>query len=138
MLKVIAEFVDKRNGRRYLPGAEIDPPLDQDQIDRLMKAGCLAGVELDLSALRQDGPTVGEFVAAGYKAANYPPRGYVSRSTPEEIAAAVAAETAGPGLDTMTVAELRKHAEANGIEIAADITKKADIVAAIELALAGE
>lgn len=39
------------------------------------------------------GPTVAEWVAAGYKAAAYPPRGYESRSTPEEIAAAIAAET---------------------------------------------
>ena len=37
---------------------------------------------------RSDGPTVAEYVAAGYKAANYPPAGYASRSTAEEIAAA--------------------------------------------------
>lgn len=43
------------------------------------------------SDLRDDGPTVAEYVAAGYMAANYPPRGFASRSTPEEIAAAVAA-----------------------------------------------
>ena len=36
-----------------------------------------------------NGPTVEEFVAAGYRAADYPPQGYESRSTPEEIAAAV-------------------------------------------------
>jgi len=40
--------------------------------------------------LRLDGPTIAEFVAAGYLAANYPPTGYASRSTPEEIAAASA------------------------------------------------
>lgn len=137
MLKIIAEFVDKRNGKRYLPGDEIDPPLDQDQVERLMKAKCLAGGGLEMLALRQDGPTVGEFVAAGYKAANYPPTGYASRSTPEEIAAAVAAEAPGPTLDAMTIAELRKHAEAKGIDIAADVTKKADIIAAIELASEG-
>lgn len=39
---------------------------------------------------REDGPTVAEYVAAGYLAENYPPTGYASRSTPEEIAAAIA------------------------------------------------
>ncbi|MGZ5987405.1 MAG: hypothetical protein ACXWLZ_00010 [Rhizomicrobium sp.] len=39
------------------------------------------------------GPTIAEWVAAGYKASAYPPSGYASKSTPEEIAAAVAAET---------------------------------------------
>jgi hypothetical protein len=40
------------------------------------------------------GPTVQEWVASGYKASNYPPYGYASRSTPEEIAAAVKDEEA--------------------------------------------
>ncbi|GER21486.1 hypothetical protein [Variovorax boronicumulans] len=44
--------------------------------------------------LRINGPTVAEFVAAGYLASNYPPSGYESRSTPEEIAAAVDAQKA--------------------------------------------
>lgn len=46
------------------------------------------------ATLRDDGPTIAEFVAAGYPAANYPPRGYASKSSEEEIAAAVAAEAA--------------------------------------------
>lgn len=53
--------------------------------------------------LRSDGPTVADYVAAGYKASAYPPHGYASRSTPEEIAAAVATETeaekAAPAVD---------------------------------------
>ncbi len=44
--------------------------------------------------LRQDGPTVAEYVKAGYSAKNYPPSGYASKSTDEEIAAAVKAEDA--------------------------------------------
>ncbi len=40
----------------------------------------------------KNGPTVAEWVAAGYPASTYPPTGYESRSTPEEIAAAVKAE----------------------------------------------
>lgn len=46
--------------------------------------------------LRTDGPTVSEYVAAGYRAENYPPQGYASRSTPDEISAAVALQNAPP------------------------------------------
>lgn len=42
------------------------------------------------SELRSDGPTIAEFIAAGYDPNNYPPAGYASRNTPEEIAAAIA------------------------------------------------
>jgi len=38
-------------------------------------------------ALRMDGPTIEEYVAAGYPADRYPPFGYAARSTPEQIAA---------------------------------------------------
>lgn len=55
----------------------------------------MGAVRAAASDLRDDGPTVAEYVAAGYKAANYPPQGFASRSTPEEIAAAVAANPAG-------------------------------------------
>lgn len=46
------------------------------------------------SQLKQDGPTVAEFVKAGYPAKNYPPAGYASKSTAEEIAEAVKADEA--------------------------------------------
>lgn len=35
--------------------------------------------------LRQDGPTIAEYVAAGFDPSNYPPKGYASKSTEEEI-----------------------------------------------------
>lgn len=41
-----------------------------------------------------DGPTIEEYVAAGYDASNYPPDGYASRSTDEEILAAIEAQEA--------------------------------------------
>ncbi|MEM5429390.1 hypothetical protein [Cupriavidus oxalaticus] len=50
--------------------------------------------------LRTDGPTVAEYVTAGYRAENYPPQGYASRSTDEEIKAAIAAQTVGEGAAT--------------------------------------
>lgn len=42
--------------------------------------------------LATGGPTVAEYVAAGYRAENYPPQGYESLSTAEEIKAAIAAQ----------------------------------------------
>lgn len=84
-------------GRLRSPGEdiEIDRPEDRKSLlDRGLigegpgsKGGASEGSAGDL---RTDGPTVAEFVAAGYSASNYPPEGYASRSTPEEIAAAVA------------------------------------------------
>lgn len=40
---------------------------------------------------RNAGPTVEEFVKAGYDPKGYPPTGFDSKSTPEQIAAAIAA-----------------------------------------------
>jgi hypothetical protein len=54
-----------------------------------------AGIKVtgaDENGLRTDGPTVAEYVEAGYQASNYPPVGYASRSTAEEIEAAIAAQ----------------------------------------------
>ena len=48
--------------------------------------------EPEVPQLKQDGPTVEEWVLAGYHAEDYPPEGYAPRSTPDEIAAAVAAQ----------------------------------------------
>lgn len=44
--------------------------------------------------LKDGGPTVEEWVLAGYHAEAYPPDGYASRSSAEEIAVAVAAQKA--------------------------------------------
>ncbi len=46
---------------------------------------------LDGAGLRTDGPTLAEYVAAGYKAETYPPQGYSDKRTPEELEAAKAA-----------------------------------------------
>lgn len=42
--------------------------------------------------LKQDGPTIAEWVASGYSATAYPPSGYASKSTKKEVAAAIKAE----------------------------------------------
>lgn len=69
--------------------------LDSHRAQQFIDAGTAErvpeGAPAPKTALRDDGPTVQEFVEAGYLAVNYPPTGYASKSTPEEIAAAVAA-----------------------------------------------
>lgn len=70
---------------------------DAPDFEALRKMGAVRGAD----EVRTDGPTVEEFVTAGYRAENYPPQGYASRSTPEEIATAVAAQAGDPA-DTDT------------------------------------
>lgn len=68
---------------------------DPVEADALIKAG-IAGDPLPTEAavpqLREDGPTIEEWIAAGYPPGVYPPQGYAARSTPEEIRAALAAD----------------------------------------------
>lgn len=83
-------------------------------------------------SLREDGPTVGEWVAAGYLAANYPPNGYAARSSDEEIAEAVAAQ----GIDTsgdgkLSIAEIRDALTAKNVEFDPK-AKKADLLVLLE------
>lgn len=66
--------------------------------------------------LREDGPTVAEFIAAGYAATNYPPKGYASRSTDAEIAAAVVAQAEAGA--KQAAAEQRPHGAVPGEQIA--------------------
>jgi hypothetical protein len=67
---------------------------EERDVAHLVKNGVLRPASGDAEKPREDGPTVAEYVTAGYLAANYPPQGYASRSTPEEIAEAVAAQEA--------------------------------------------
>ncbi|MFJ3153505.1 hypothetical protein ACIPIX_05070 [Pseudomonas protegens] len=80
------------------------------------------------SQLREDGPTVVEFVEAGYLALNYPPEGYASRSTQEEIDVAIQqqkdADTETDPLK-MTVPKLKDWLTANNIAFEAGMAKPA-------------
>lgn len=58
-----------------------------------LKAGALTVEAVEDDGLRQDGPTIQQFVESGYRAENYPPDGYASRSTDAEIAAAIKAQS---------------------------------------------
>ena len=53
-----------------------------------------SGWNTEAPKLKEDGPTVHEWVAAGYKASTYPPAGYASKSSKEEVEAAIKAENA--------------------------------------------
>lgn len=44
------------------------------------------------AVLKDDGPTIEEYVKAGFKASTYPPKGYASKSSEEDVKKAVAAE----------------------------------------------
>jgi len=44
------------------------------------------------ATLRDDGPTIEEYVKAGFKASTYPPKGYASKSSEEDVKKAVVAE----------------------------------------------
>ena len=46
--------------------------------------------------LKQDGPTVAEYVEHGYDPKGYPPKGYASKSSEQEIKAAIAKFTPKP------------------------------------------
>lgn len=76
--------------------------------------------------LREDGPTVSQWLEAGYLAVNYPPEGYASRSSQEEIDAAVKAQKdAESETDPlkMTVPKLKEWLTAKGIAFDASANK---------------
>lgn len=118
----------------------------------LKKAGLIGDIDEKSgpkggTSLRGDGPTVAEYIERGYLAANYPPTGYASRSTPEEIEAAIKAEEIAKGgddavktaealrsdLSKLTVAQLREKVAEAKVEIAED-AKKDDLIDALIVA----
>ena len=102
------------------------------QINRLVKQAQGQQSPTPGSGLREDGPTVAEFIASGYKASNYPPAGYASRSTAEEIEAALEAEKGAPETDPlkMKVPELKEWLTEKGISFDAT-AKKEDLQALV-------
>jgi hypothetical protein len=140
-LTVLAECVDARNGKRFQRDDLFDPAPTVEQAKRLVAAGCLLEDAITAAAAAEaeaeDGPTVAEYVSAGYLASNYPPRGYASRSTAEEIAAAVAAEKAAEKQAAKDRADEEARLKAEAEERAkadADAKKAADEQAAREKA----
>jgi hypothetical protein len=81
---------------------------DKVDFDRLLALGAVRKA----SGLRDDGPTIAEFVARGYIASNYPPEGYASRSTPEEIASAVSEQQRRAAAATAVAASAQTAATA--------------------------
>jgi len=112
--------------------AQINKLRKQARTEPVIQVGNQAGGSDESWRLRTDGPTVSEYVAAGYKASNYPPKGYAPRSTPEEIEEALKLEQEAPETDPlkMKVPELKEWLTAKGIEF--DTTaKKEDLQALV-------
>ena len=80
--------------------------------------------QLDANGLKLDGPTIAEFVAGGYLALNYPPEGYASRSSQEEIDAAIDAQKETDPLK-MKVPDLKAWLAGKGIEFDPSANKEA-------------
>ena len=80
--------------------------------------------QLDTNGLRLDGPTIAEFVAAGYLAASYPPEGYASRSSQEEVDMAIEAQKETDPLK-MKVPDLKAWLAGKGIEFDPTANKEA-------------
>ncbi|WP_122544362.1 HeH/LEM domain-containing protein [Pseudomonas viridiflava] len=94
-----------------------------------------AGIKVSAAGddgLRLDGPTISEYVSAGYKASSYPPQGYASRSTDEEVSEALKLEQEAPETDPlkMKVPELKDWLTGKGIEFDAT-AKKEDLQALV-------
>lgn len=77
------------------------------------------------SALALDGPTIVEFVEAGYRAINYPPAGYAARSSQDEIDQAIQTQEVEVETDPMkmTVPKLKEWLTAAGIAFDSDANK---------------
>lgn len=109
--------------------------LVQGDKPKIIEAYQRAGIKVtavDGDGQRLDGPTVADYVAAGYQASAYPPQGYASRSTAEEIATAVTAQAVVPETDPlkMTVPDLKAWLTTKGIDFDAS-AKKEDLQALV-------
>ena len=80
--------------------------------------------QLDANGLKLDGPTIAEFVEAGYLAVNYPPEGYASRSSQEEIDAAIETQKETDPLK-MKVPDLKAWLIGKGVEFDPSANKEA-------------
>jgi hypothetical protein len=106
--------------------AEMQTGLSVDKYARQAVVKAQPGTPNIGGAVRNDGPTVAEYVAAGYSASNYPPEGFASRSSADEFAAAIAAGQGAKPSDGLTVPELEAALTAKDITIPAG-AKKADL-----------
>lgn len=63
-----------------------------------------------VTILRTDGPTLAQYVAAGYPAASYPPHGYAKRDEQTYSSPGAHKPRVGPSLKPVSVATARKPA----------------------------
>lgn len=86
------KWVTKPDGEKVIVNSE-------DEEIAITKNDNEKASEQKAAELRTDGPTLAEFMARGYKASAYPPNGYASKSSQEEIDAAIAKEKAAASDD---------------------------------------
>ncbi|WP_136617056.1 MULTISPECIES: hypothetical protein [Mesorhizobium] len=109
------------HGREIVKGTDDQVPAEL--FDDLEAAGYVEAIGgKKRNALRDDGPTIAEYLAAGYSASDYPPKGYASRSTAEEIEAAVTEAAAKKKADDAAAKKAAKQRDT----ILADLAKLSD------------
>jgi hypothetical protein len=102
-------------------GGAADTPAAPDAGAAATAEGTAAAPKVDPNA----GPTIAEWVLAGYSAKAYPPSGYNSKSTKEEIDTLVALEASGATKEQM---EAVAHAQepAQGDQAAVEVEPEAE------------
>lgn len=63
--------------------------VNNEEEERAARGEPASGWKAEAPTLKDDGPTIHEWVAAGYKAKDYPPKGYIVKSPLAEIDQAV-------------------------------------------------
>lgn len=144
-LIVLAECVDIRSGKRFVPGDEFKPAPERRQAERLVRAGCLPAEAVDSAADHGEDPAGIEptpfstemRTEEGERAARA-----ADAAARDNQALAIAQETGATtndqsddGLSKNTVAELKDLAAAEDIDLG-EAARKDDIVAVIRAARA--
>lgn len=130
VLKAFSCSFDGVRSEMLQPGDERD---FGSMADGLKRAGYISDLGASSGGgadLRDDGPTVAEYVSAGYLASNYPPRGYASRSSSEEIEAAIKAQAEAEAAKASAEELAKKEAEEAAAREAAEkeaVAAKADL-----------
>lgn len=128
--KVTTEFPGRPDGEMKVRRIAIDEIISGDLAEVAIREGWAVD--------QARGPTVQEWVDAGYKAHAYPPSGYEAVSSQSEVDAAISAQldSGAAALGDLKVEQLKRLADVRKVALG-DAKKKEDIIAAIDLHKAG-
>ena len=137
MVRVIAEFVDVRNGKRYGigQGGEIDPPLTAKQIERLTRAECIEDGEEEKRVVKTSKALDYRKLSADQLTAHATDRKIPlgdAKLKKEIIVVLERADKGLPNYSEMSDDELHVVAAEKGVSVEADASR-GDLIAAIEL-----